>query len=80
MDRLRQNMFILRLTQDHFSKSTRKVLALTHAFLYLKNNDIFTQIQQKTPNQTPVLAGFRDWYGLSSIKYVSTEAKIRLFQ
>ena len=59
------------LRQDHFSNSR---------FYIFKNTDIFTQIQQKRPYQTPVMARFRDTYAPTSRKYVSTEAKIRLFQ
>ena len=52
-------MSLLSLRQDDFSYSTRIVLGLTLRFLYLKDSDFFTQIQQKQARQTPVMAGFR---------------------
>ena len=45
-----------------------------------KNSNIFTQIQQKRPYQTPVVASFRDTYAPTSRKYLSTEPKTKSFQ
>ena len=63
------------LRQDHFSKKTIKFLGLTPPFLYLKTCDIFSQIQQKRPFQTPAVVTFRDMYAQTSKKYVYTETR-----
>ena len=80
MYRLPENKFILSLRQDRFSNLTRKVLEPTPSFFYFKNSNIFTQIQQKRPCQTLVVARFRDTHAPTSRKYVSTEPKTRLLQ
>ena len=77
---LPEKNFILSLRQDHFSNSTAKFLGPTRPFLYLKKLDMFTQIQQKWPSETPVVASFRDTYAPTSRKYVSTEPNTRSFQ
>ena len=71
---------LLSLGQHHFSSKSRKFLGPTPPFLYLKNGDIFTQIEQKPACQTPVIAGFRHTYAPSSTKYLSTKSKTRWFQ
>ena len=45
--RLPENVFLLSLRQGDVSNSTRMNLGPTVPFLYLKNSDILTQIQQK---------------------------------
>ena len=49
-------------------------------FKLVKNSDIFTQIREKQPSPTPVVARFRDTYAPTSKKYVSTDPRTRLFQ
>ena len=56
-----------------------KFLGLSPPFLYFKDSS-FTQIQQKRPSQTPVLARFWDRYAPISIKYLPTEPKTGSFQ
>ena len=80
MHGLPEKNFILGLRQDHFSNSTTKFLGPTRPFLYLKKRDIFTQIQQKRPSETPVVVSFRDTYAPTSRKYVSNEPNTRSFQ
>ena len=70
-------MFLLSLREDPFSNSAKKFSGRTHPYLYLKNPDIFTQIQQKGLCHLTVVADFRDRYAPTSIKYVSTELKTR---
>ena len=77
---LLENIFLLSLRQDHFSNSTINVLGSTPPFFYFKNSDIFTQIKQKQPFHTSVVACFRSTYSVNSRKYVSTEPKARSFQ
>ena len=67
------------LRQDHFSNQI-KVLGNNFLFLYLKNCEIFTHIQQKPPSQTSALARFRDTYAPTSRKYASNERQTRSFQ
>ena len=57
-----------------------KCLGRNPPFLYFKNSDTFTQIQQKQPYQTPVVARFRDIYAPTSRKNVSTKPKTKSFQ
>ena len=45
-----------------------------------KNSDIFTQIKQISPYQTPLAARFRDTYTPTFRKYVYTESKTNSFQ
>ena len=73
MHRFPENVFLLSLRQDHFTNSARTFLGPTAPFLYFKNSDIFTQIQQKPSYQTPAVARFRNTYAATSRKYVSTE-------
>ena len=75
-----EDMFLSNLRQDIFSNSTSQFLDPTHSILYFKNSDIFTQIQQKQPCETTVVAGFRDRYAPTSMKYFSTELKRRSFE
>ena len=66
MHRFPENMFIHSPRQDHFSNQTIKLLDPSPPFLYLKKSDIFSQIQQKRPSQTPVVTPFRDTYAMTS--------------
>ena len=52
-------------------------LGPTPPFLYLKKCDISSQIQQKSPSQTPSAALCTDTYAPNSKKYVSTQPKAR---
>lgn len=73
-------MFPQSLRQDHFSNLSRKFLGVTPPFLYLKNTDIITKIQQKRPSQIYMVAALRDTYAPTARIYVSTESKTRLIQ
>ena len=63
-----------------FQLLNKKLLGPTLPFLDFKNSDIFTQIQQKRPYQTPLVADFRDTYASISRKYIATEPKTKSFQ
>ena len=77
---LQKNIFLLSVIQDRFSNETIKFLGPTPPFLYFKNYDISSQIQQKRTSQTPWVVLFRDTDAPTSKKYVSTESKISSFQ
>ena len=80
MHRLPKKLFLLRLRQDNFSNETIKIFDPTPPLLYLKECDIFNQIQQGRHSQAPLVARFRDTYEPTSRKYVSTERKTRSVQ
>ena len=52
MHRLPENLFVLSLRQDHFSKSTIKLLGRTPPFLYLKKGMVSVKFNQKDPLET----------------------------
>ena len=65
-----------RVSTEHFSNYIIKFLGPTPSFLYLKNCDISSQIQQKRPSQTLAVAP----YAQIPKKLVSTETKTRSFR
>ena len=52
-----------------------QILGPTPPFLYFKNCDISSHIQQTRHSQTPTVATFTDTYAPISKKYISTNAK-----
>ena len=75
MHRLSENMFLLSLRKDHINNLTKKNIGPIPPVLDFKNNNISTQILQKQPYQTPMVARLRDMYAPTSRKYNSTEPK-----
>ena len=51
-----------------FQSLNGKCSGPTPTYIYLKKYHIFTQIRQKRPSQTPIVARFRDTYALTSRK------------
>ena len=79
MHRLPESLFVLSLRQDHFSKSTIKLLGRTPPFLYLKKG-CFQSNSTKTTLQKPVRARLRERYAPNSRKNVCSEPKASPFQ